>query len=164
MTMLQKNFHQPSTINPQPESPSTLIPHPSTFIFPPSIQSDLFNYLKDEQKEFIKPILRVLKKPAQEELCCMLLDYMETGEVIMSNDVVVGGMFNYLTRYNMPEFPALEKKIIRPLHYRSQAPQKTCGERVESIGEIINRFFPQLKKSLRSAGTDACQSKNQTLY
>ena len=111
---------------------------PSTFQWPNSVQVDLFNYLKDEQKEFIKPILRVLKKPAQEELCCMLLDYMESGEVIMSNDVVVGGMFNYLTRYNMPEFPALDKKIIRPLHYRSHAPQK--------IGELINRFFPSLKK------------------
>ena len=37
-----------------------------TFQFPPSIQSDLFNYLKPEQQEYIKPILRVMKKPAQE--------------------------------------------------------------------------------------------------
>lgn len=109
------------------------------FVFPPSIQSDLFNYLKPEQQEFIKPILRVMKKPAQEELCCMLLDYMESGEVIMTNDVVVGGMFNYLTRYRMPnDNDPADKRIIRPLHYRSHAPQK--------IGEIINRFFPQLVK------------------
>ena len=47
------------------------------FTFPPSIQSDLFNYLKPEQQETLKPILRVLKKPAQEELCEALLDYLE---------------------------------------------------------------------------------------
>ena len=37
--------------------------------FPPSVQSELFAYLKPEQQEFVKPILRMLKKPAQEELC-----------------------------------------------------------------------------------------------
>lgn len=116
-----------------------------TFQFPPSIQSDLFNYLKPEQQEYIKPILRVMKKPAQEELCTSLLDYMETGEVIMTDNAVVDGMFIYLTRYNMPEDPSTgsgtgvdDKRIIRPLHYRSKTPMK--------VGEIINRFFPQFKK------------------
>ena len=55
--------------------------------FPPSPQSDLFNYLRPEQQEFVKPILRVLKKPAQEELCCALLDYLESGEVIPPADI-----------------------------------------------------------------------------
>lgn len=114
-------------------------PSEGAFVFPPSIQSDLWNYLKPEQQEFIKPILRVMKKPAQEELCCMLLDYMESGEVIMTEDVVVGGMFNYLTRYRMPdEDNPADKRIIRPLHHRSHAPQR--------IGEIIDKFFPMLKK------------------
>lgn len=113
-----------------------------TFQFPPSIQSDLFNYLKPEQQEYIKPILRVMKKPAQEELCTLLLDYMETGEVIMTDNAVVDGMFIYLTRYNMPEENRVDdKRIIRPLHYRSKTPMK--------VGEIINRIFPSFNgKSL----------------
>ena len=113
-----------------------------TFQFPPSIQSDLFNYLKPEQQEYIKPILRVMKKPAQEELCTSLLDYMETGEVIMTDNAVVDGMFIYLTRYNMPEENRVnDKRIIRPLHYRSKTPMK--------VGEIINRIFPSFNgKSL----------------
>jgi len=112
------------------------------FVFPHSIQSDLFCYLKPEQQSFIKPILRVLKKPAQEELCCMLLDYMETGEVQMTNDVVVGGMFGYLTRYNMPEADdTADKHIIRPLHVSKPG---TCGEPCRTIGTIIKGLLPKL--------------------
>ena len=68
------------------------------FVYPQSVQSDLFGYLKPAQQEFVRPLLRVLKKPAQVELCCMLLDYMETGEVELGNDVVVGGMFIYISQ------------------------------------------------------------------
>lgn len=106
----------------------------ATFTFPHSIQVDLFNYLKPEQQEFIKPILRVMKKTAQEELCTSLLDYMETGEVIMTDNAVIDGMFIYLTRYNMSQDDdTSNKRIIRPLHYRSRSPQK--------IGDIINSVF-----------------------
>ena len=86
------------------------------FKYPPSIQSDLFNYLKPEQQAYIRPILAVLRKTAQEELCCMLLDYMETGKVEMTQNVVIGAMFMYLTRYQMPEEDQPgDKRIIRPL-------------------------------------------------
>ena len=68
------------------------------FDYPQSVQSDLFGYLKPAQQEFVRPLLRALKKPAQVELCCMLLDYMETGEVELGNDVVVGGMFIYISQ------------------------------------------------------------------
>lgn len=47
------------------------------FTFPPSIQSDLFNYLKPEQQEMLKPILRIVKRPYQVMLCEALLDYLE---------------------------------------------------------------------------------------
>ncbi len=80
--------------------------HYSTFQFPPSIQGDLFNYLKPEQKEIIKPILRILKKPAQEELCCSLLDFMETGVVLPPADITLAAIFIYLTS---------DSAIIRPL-------------------------------------------------
>lgn len=65
-------------------------------ITPPSIQSELFNYLKPEQQKSIKPFLGVLKKYAQEELCCILLDYMETGAFCYGNNVVLGGMADFL--------------------------------------------------------------------
>ena len=47
------------------------------FTFPPSIQSDLFNYLKPEQQEKLKPILRIVKRPYQVMLCEALIDYLE---------------------------------------------------------------------------------------
>ena len=84
-------------------------------VYPQSVQSDLFGYLKPAQQEFVRPLLRALKKPAQVELCCMLLDYMETGEVEMGNDVVVGGTFIYITRFGMGEAAKADPRIVRPL-------------------------------------------------
>ena len=97
-------------------------PKTTTFEWPQSIQMDLFNYLRPEQQEFIKPILRVLKKPAQEELCCSLLDYMESGEILPPEDFILGALFFYVTRsgggfHEEPE----NRKIIRPLHYRKRS-------------------------------------------
>ena len=99
--------------------------------FPPSVQSDLFNYLRPEQQEFVKPILRVLKKPAQEELCCALLDYLESGEVIPPADISLGGMFYYITRAGMTEDDPQDRRILRPLHYREP----------KHIGTIIKQIF-----------------------
>ena len=99
--------------------------------FPPSPQSDLFNYLRPEQQEFVKPILRVLKKPAQEELCCALLDYLESGEVIPPADISLGGMFYYITRAGMTEDDPSDRRILRPLHHREP----------KHIGTIIKQIF-----------------------
>ena len=49
----------------------------SDFVYPPSVQGDLFNYLKPEQKETLKPILRIIKRQYQTMLCVALLDYLE---------------------------------------------------------------------------------------
>lgn len=46
-------------------------------VFPPSVQSILWNYLKPQQQETLKPILRLIKPPYQTLLCISLLDYME---------------------------------------------------------------------------------------
>ena len=46
-------------------------------VFPPSPQSDLFAYLKPEQQEMLRTILRLVKRPYQTELCMALLDYLE---------------------------------------------------------------------------------------
>jgi len=91
----------------------------TNFQFPPSPQSDLFNYLRPEQQEFVKPILRVLKKPAQEELCCSLLDYLEQGDLIPPADTVLSGIFYYCVQQ------------LEPLH-RSEP---------KSIGTILKQMF-----------------------
>ena len=49
----------------------------SDFVYPPSVQSDLFNYLKPEQQETLKLILRIIKRPYQVRICEALLDYLE---------------------------------------------------------------------------------------
>lgn len=47
------------------------------FQYPPSVQSDLFNYLKPEQQKILRPILRLIKRPYQAVLCTSLVDYLE---------------------------------------------------------------------------------------
>lgn len=86
------------------------------FIFPPSTQSDLFNYLKPEQQEFLRPILRVLKKPAQEELCCALLDYLETGKPLAPDDLTLASLFIFVTHTGCLADNSDDPKIIRPLN------------------------------------------------
>lgn len=109
------------------------------FQFPPSIQSDLWNYLKPEQQEAVKPILRVLKKPAQEELCCTLLDYMEQGEATPPSDLTIAAMYMYLTRVGIGE--DMDKAIIKPLT------TGRCFKQPKHISEIINSIFPNFKKT-----------------
>lgn len=110
-------------------------------VFPPSVQSDLFNYLKPEQQEFVKPILRVFKKSAQEELCSALLDYLETGEATHPADFTLGTMFMYLTRNGMPEHDnPNDKRIIRPLHI----------SKPRTIGSIIRQVFGRKPTSQHS--------------
>lgn len=84
--------------------------------FVPSVQSTLFGYLKPAQQEHLKPVLRVLKKKAQEELCVALLDYMETGKFDVPQGLLLGAVFYYLTRKdventNTPD----DERVIRPL-------------------------------------------------
>ena len=62
----------------------------------------MLNYLKPEQREMIKPLLRVLKKPAQVELCSALLDYLEQGDVTPPANVALGGIFCYCTERMEP--------------------------------------------------------------
>ena len=107
----------------------------TNFQFPPSPQSDLFNYLRPEQQEFVKPILRVLKKPAQEELCCALLDYLEKGIELPPVDFTLSGLFIYITRAGMPEEDdPNDRRILRPLHVK--------GEGLRMRGEGLNHQSP----------------------
>ena len=49
----------------------------ATFTWSPSVQSDLFNYLKPAQRKAIRPFLQIIKRPWQEKLCISLMDYLE---------------------------------------------------------------------------------------
>lgn len=49
----------------------------SGFVFPPSVQGDLFNYLKPGQQETLRPILRVIKRSYQAVLCFRLIGFLE---------------------------------------------------------------------------------------
>lgn len=68
----------------------------NSFQFPPSVQSDLFGYLKPEQQERLRPILRVLKPWAQAELCIAIIDYLETGITDAPCTTALAGMFEFI--------------------------------------------------------------------
>lgn len=105
------------------------------FTFPPSIQSDLFSYLKPQQQEVVKPILRVLKKSAQEELCCTLLDYMEQGHATPPSDFTLAAIYMYLTHESFSE--GKEKAIIKPL---SSAGESDSDSVSDGDGEETKRL------------------------
>ena len=80
-----------------------------------SFQSTLFDYLNEEQREKIRPILRVLKKPAQVDLCVSLLDYLEAGLVEPPTRIPLRGFYYHLTGQDQP-FDAPKKPwMIKPL-------------------------------------------------
>ena len=97
--------------------------------FPPSPQSDLFAYLRPEQQEFVKPILRVLKKPAQEELCVALIDYLETGIPEPPVTFNLGVIFMYIIHGCEPKGsdPA-DRKFLYPLRTNANRRQTECNE------------------------------------
>ena len=80
-----------------------------------SFQSTLFDYLGKEQRKKIRPILRVLKKPAQEELAVALLDYLETGACDRPINFLLASVFAFLTGEGCPMGVEKEPWMIRPL-------------------------------------------------
>lgn len=95
------------------------------FVFPPSVQSDLFNYLKPHQQEILKPILRIIKRPYQTKLCTALLDYMEGHGIQHIDDPML----------NKLQVNIIEVCEIHPLTSRQPQP----------IGDIIKQIFPSFK-------------------
>ena len=96
----------------------------ASFTFPPSVQIDLFNYLKPHQQEALKPYLRLIKRPYQEKLCTSLLDYLEG---------------NGLDTLEEPVLAMLQEQIVqecnlRPLTTRVMRPIQGLLARVASIG------------------------------
>ncbi len=62
-----------------------------------SYQSALFGYLTPKQQMAVRPVLRIFKKWAQDELCCALMDYIEKGEETAFDNVMLDCAFCYLT-------------------------------------------------------------------
>ena len=80
-----------------------------------SMQVFLFDYLTEEQQQAVRPILRVLKREAQEELCAALIDYMEFGVEEEPEDYLLRMAFRYLTDGKQPSEGKRDTAKIRPL-------------------------------------------------
>ena len=107
--------------NERGNNPSTLIPNPSSFTFPPSVQSDLFNYLKPHQRKALKPYLRLIKRPYQEKLCISLLDYLEG---------------HGLDTFSEPVLATLQEEIVQDCNLHP-----LTSRQPKSIGTIIKQMF-----------------------
>ena len=92
-----------------------------TFSFPPSVQVDLFNYLKPQQQAILKPYLRLIKRPYQEKLCVSLLDYLEG---------------NGLDPLAEPILSKLQEHIIQECNLHP-----LTSRQPKSIGTIIKQLF-----------------------
>lgn len=73
-----------------------------------SIQEVLWNYLSEEQQRRVAMVLGSLKKGSQQEVCVALVDYMETGVMVMPERLLDSAVCEYLTN---PVSPL----AIRPL-------------------------------------------------
>lgn len=112
--------------NSESKSPSSLLPSPSTekksFTFGPSVQSDLFNYLKPAQRKAIRPFLQIIKRPYQEKLCISLMDYLEG---------------NGLNPISQPVLRMLQNLIIEECQLHPLTSREP-----KSIGAVIKQLFP----------------------
>ena len=97
----------------------------ATFEFAPSVQSDLFEYLKPHQKAALKPYLRLIKRDYQEKLCISLLDYLEG---------------HGLDTFNEPVLCKLQEEIVEVCHLHPLTSREP-----KSIGTLIQQFFGSFK-------------------
>lgn len=89
--------------------------------YPPSVQVDLFNYLKPHQQKALKPYLRIVKRPYQEKLCTSLLDYLEG---------------NGLNTQEEPVLSMLQEHIVQECSLRP-----LTSRQPKTIGTIIKQIF-----------------------
>ena len=102
----------------------------SSFEWAPSVQSDLFNYLKPHQKAALKPYLRLIKRDYQEKLCISLLDYLEGHGLDTLSEPVLNRMQTHI----------IEDCRLRPLSLNSQ-PSSLNRHEPKSIGTVIRQFL-----------------------
>ena len=93
----------------------------ATFTWSPSVQSDLFNYLKPAQRKAIRPFLQIIKRPFQEELCISLMDYLEG---------------NGLNPVSQPVLRSLQQQIIEECNLHPLTTRQP-----KSIGTVIKQLF-----------------------
>ena len=91
------------------------------FTFAPSVQSDLFEYLKPHQKAAIKPYLRLLKRDYQEKLCISLMDYLEGHELEPMEEPILRMLQNQI----------IDVCNLHPLTSRQP----------KSLGDLIHQLF-----------------------
>jgi len=102
--------------------------------FPPSVQSDLFNYLRPVQQDFLKPILRVLKHRSQEDLCVALIDYLETGIPEPPYEPELLGIFRYIIHFEKPKGRLPEDgKFLYPLRKVRERKLSSTGRGEPSV-------------------------------
>ena len=73
------------------------------------------NFVTSKQQAMVRPILRVLKKGAQEELAVALLDHLETGACDHPTNFLLASVFAFLTGEGRPLGAEKVPWIIRPL-------------------------------------------------
>ena len=108
------------------KSPSTLNSQP--FSFGPSVQSDLFGYLKPHQQAILRPYLRLIKRPYQEKLCVSLLDYLEGHGLEPLTEPVLHKLQSHI----------IEACQLHPLTTRQP----------KSLGTVIKQLFGSLNPQL----------------
>ena len=108
------------------------------FVFPPSLQSDLFRYLKPQQQAEIKPVLRIIKRKYQEDVCIVLLDYLEGNGILNTGQPAVDRLAQYL----------ISTLKLNPLRKEPEEPEVKrtfkVTEEPQSITSIIKQLFPEL--------------------
>ena len=97
------------------------------FTFAPSVQSDLFGYLKPQQREALRPYLRLIKRPYQEKLSVSLLDYLEGHGLEPLTEPILHRLQTHI----------IEVCNIHPLTSREP----------KSIGTVIRQLFPSFRNS-----------------
>ena len=73
-----------------------------------SIQEVLWNYLGEEQQRRVAMVLGSMKNGSQQKVCLALVDYMETGEMVLPQGFLESAICEYLTNLASP-------LAIRPL-------------------------------------------------
>ena len=131
--------------------PSSLNSHPSTFEFAPSVQSDLFNYLKPAQRKAIRPFLQIIKRPYQEKLCISLMDYLEGNGLNPISQPVLRFLQNQIIEECSLHPLTSSHAVIKPLYPTSEPETKEIPHQVrnevrqpKSIGTIIKQLFGSL--------------------
>ena len=145
---LTKKSESPSSLNSPLGSAACNKQEPLSFEWAPSVQSDLFNYLKPHQKAALKPYLRLIKRDYQEKLCISLLDYLEG---------------HGLDTFTEPVLCKIQEEIVEVCHLHPLTSSRAAGSKFQvsgfrsvsepkCIGTLIKQLFPSLSHLKRETG------------